>query len=169
MQLMNASRVCLTIMRYYMKRKKKNHIILSDDTDVSQLSYKDIAATSFDTSWFRYVTQSFVDRWNILVDDWRHCHGRGERTAFVGSARATQPCFSFSIPHDDEEEPIIVDELFKSLVLRTHVTIIIDRILNRIKRFDYENVCPEFVEFSRTIERFFCAHWWHVKQPTGSL
>lgn len=64
---MNASRVCLTCDITWKKRKKKNHIVLSDDTDVSQLSHKHIAAMSFDTSWFRYpvVRRSveYLGRW----------------------------------------------------------------------------------------------------------
>lgn len=115
---MNGDRTCPIIVRYRIfERKKKKEKVLSDDTDFSRLFSARIQP-SFGTSWFRYLTRSFADRWNILADDWRHCHGRGERTAFVGCARLAhrQSYFSFGSPRDDEEEPIIVVKLFKSIV-----------------------------------------------------
>lgn len=53
---MNGNHMRPIIKRYppEEKEREKNRTVLSDDTDLSQLSREDTAATSFGTSWFRY-------------------------------------------------------------------------------------------------------------------
>lgn len=172
---MNGNRVCRITIPSEKKRKDKKvaSSYLMIQTSVS--SCEDIAATSFGTSWFRYVTRSYVDWWNILADDWRHCHGRGERTAFVGSL--VPPCIA----------NLVFPSASHAMMRRSHNCRWAFQIPRRgsyactsrslpiglriaFNALDHsENVCPEFVELLITIGRSLGALGWYAKRPTGSL
>lgn len=89
------------------KERQKSRIVLSDDTDFSQLvrRYSSDEFRHFLVSVRDPVVRRLVEypgRWLTSLPRTRWTYGFRR---FARAALYRQPCFSFSVPRDDEEKP----------------------------------------------------------------
>lgn len=157
-------------MRYLWKktRKKKSHHFIWWYRLQSALVQR---YNSNELRHFLVSVRDPVDRWNILADDWRHCHGRGERLSSVplmplianlifpsashAMVRRNRNCrWAFQIPY-----PGSYARTSRSLPVEFRIA------------FKFLITLKMFVRKIRRVlkNRALLMHWWHVKQSTGSL